>query len=157
MECFQSKEDIYIVKELFIMRPGATSQYLFRPPYPKEKIPENMEAVQKYCSEKIHGFQWHEGGTDHKYLHQVIKSQCGNGKLILTKGSEKKKFLEKVLQRSVFDVNEVLLKRLNEMPFPSESATDCWYGHENFSCAKVNAYKISEWFEKAKCMMRHFL
>jgi len=157
MECFQSKESIYIVKELFIMRPGITSQYLFRPPYPKKEIPANMRAVQKYCTKKLHGFKWEDGATDYKYLHPILKFRCESAKLILTKGSEKIKFLENILERSVFDLDEVLFKRLDQIQTGTEFSTDCWYDHENFRCAKKNAYKIYEWFEKVLLMMNHFV
>ena len=132
-----------------------TSQYLFRPPHPKKEIPTNMRAVQKYCTKKLHGFEWEDGGTDYKYLDSILVSRCQGIKLILTKGSEKKKFLEKILGRSVFDVDIVLFKRLNQIPTPSES-TDCWYDHQNFSCARTNAHKIFEWFENVLCMINNF-
>lgn len=157
MECFQSIEDIYIVKELFILRPGITFHYLFRPPYPKKEIPEQLKAVQKHCSKKIHGFKWDEGSTDYKYLQPILISKCAGAKLILTKGSEKKKFLEKILEPAVFDLSEVLFKRLDQIPEPSEFLTDCWYDHENFSCARKNAYKIFGWFDKISFMIKNLL
>lgn len=151
MQCFKSNDNELIVKELALKDEEKFRHFLFKPPYARGHLWPKTCRINDYCTRNIHGFKWEKGYDDYIALKLILKSHCRNKKFVLTKGSEKKRFLEKYLDLPVFDLDDMILKSFDALP-PSADFLECPYQHNNYSCAGLNAYKIYEWFLKIREM-----
>lgn len=144
MQCFKSNTGNFIVKEMAFKTMEEDLVYLFRPPFSKRLLSKRTRRVNNYCTTNFHGLKWETGDIDYGYLKDILRSRCHNFCNILTQGSEKKSFLEKILCRPVIDVQ---LPALNSLPSPPDLGK-CPSEHEDFFCARENASKISYWLSK---------
>lgn len=140
---FKDGDNNFIIKELFIIHDLERESWLFKPPYDKNVFNRKTMKNIKWCKKNLHGFDWDDGTLSYEYLEVIIRYRCWDKPIVVTKGLEKAKFLEKILNRPVLDLNYVLLTRMNKLPKPS---VECNYLHVG-SCAKINAYKLFYWMQ----------
>ena len=147
MQCFKNDQNEFIVKELTILkREGAPENFLFLPPYPENQLSSRTQKINYYCTRKIHGLNWDDGKTDYYGLGVILKSRCRGYDLVLTKGSEKRRYLEKILQQKVIDMDDLILRKYEEMPLPTDFQ-GCPFEHGNKRCSCKNAEKIRSYMK----------
>lgn len=151
MQCFRNENNEFIVKELTILKEkGEAENFLFCPPYPKEELSSKIQRVNAYCTRKIHGFEWEEGRTDYSALGLILTSRCRNCKIIITKGSEKKKFLEKILDQKILDADEFIPGKYEDISTPAEFPGCPFHqGIHEMNCSGKNAWKIHRWLQNS--------
>lgn len=78
-------------------------------------------------TQNVHELKWSDGITDYLGLGIILKSRCKNEKIVLIKGSEKKRFLENLLSDHCVRRRQRLTKNFRSngntrpfrrMPFP---------------------------------------
>lgn len=92
----------------------------------------------KWCKRNLQGFDWDDVAVPYVCLEIVVWDWCRDKTNIVTKGLEKAKFLEKILNKPVLDLDKILLTKMDKLPEPS---VECTYEHGE-SCAKINAYEV---------------
>lgn len=141
IQCFRGKNNEFVVKELAISSPSqqCMHHYFFLPPYDIEELSDKNYETAQYLTNSLHGLTWESGEVSYDSLPIILKALCEKFSIIFTKGQEKSLFLSKLLNRSVKNLDTVLLKKIDLLPQP-----DFICRHDG-TCARKNVLKICNW------------
>jgi hypothetical protein len=134
------------VKEICYMHPDMVhiEHIVLKPPYPEEELDDKTKNQIDYCYENINGFRWNDGTIDYLELNLILNGL--KDFLIIVKGIEKKKFLQKYLPNTrIYDLD--MKKSLSKF---FNYRTKC-YIHEDQHlkrCAIANVMKLFVFLEK---------
>lgn len=147
---FKDNNNSYVVKELALgaLSPYWTRRYLFKPPYEFDELDRKVQISNNWCSRNLHGLRWEEGDLDYSSLESLLKSETELYGLIVTKGAEKKRFLESLLGKNVIDMDVILPLRLSRL---SDPKTKC--NHIGL-CAVKNVEKLLDWWNTVGLVIR---
>lgn len=97
----------YFLKEIAFVAESSLIPILhvFKPPYPKEELCENMKKQNSFNKRNINGLSWEEGNIEYSEVGSVLRSYLGSFCTIYVKGLQKKEFLCKYLPTSVEIIN----------------------------------------------------
>lgn len=135
-----------IVKELCVQQQGITDMFLFKPPFAWDELSYSRKRSNSYVSRFISGLNWSDGVTEYKSLANILYDLIGEKKVVMCKGKEKARFLKNVVGREIFDLDEVLFKKMDDLIEPEDVST-CLYCHDG-KCAKTNVEKLVQWYNK---------
>lgn len=145
LQGFKSNDNNFIVKELFILKEKSSFSFLFKPPFAEGELTSKAWLAKEYCTKNIHGLEWDSGDVPYTQLEEIIKTNCQTDR-VMCKGSEKAGFFKKILEKPIFDLDQVLFKKLELLPI--SSVINCPNDHQGYTCAKKNCYKMLDWWEK---------
>lgn len=112
LEChgIQFRNLPFILKEITVLDfcSGLIACHLnVAPPVPLECLEENAQYMSHRVSASFHGLEWCVGDVPYAAVSGKISLIVQEATLLITKGSHKKAILEELLQREVFDMEEL--------------------------------------------------
>jgi hypothetical protein len=144
---FFNNEDQIFIKE-FAVYDAKTSKLrscLFRPPFEWNLLNSKAARSNRWCSRCCIRLGWNSGDVNYEKINEVVKDYTTNYYVLITKGEEKVKLLQDILDRGVLNLEDVQCPKIEDMP--SSRLIPCIY-HKNDSiarCAVKNVINMSEW------------
>lgn len=144
---YLTSNNTYIVKELTVVdvdNPSAIGHWVFKPP-PEEgnsNLPTNI-----WLYHNLIGINWNAGNTEYADLSKLVLDATKTVTILYAKGLEKSIFLEKLIGKEVFNLQNFgcpSLKRLQSMEF-----TKCTYHcGKKYNCSLKFANALNNWISK---------
>lgn len=131
------------VKELVYMFANSISpmQYILKPPYAYEELNDFAVNQEEHVYQNINKLRWNDGNIDYLQLPQILYNI--QEFIIVVKGNQKKKFLEKYLSNVVDLDVKTSLKTLRSY------FHGCQIHEPSFHrCAILNVFKLLFFMEK---------
>lgn len=150
---FQLNPNSFLCKEIVIFNSvtGCFSHRFIRLPIAFSDLNGTMRTQADVSMKKIHGIKWDKNidTLEYEQISEFIKNCVGTEDTILVKGSEKKKWLNKIISNSVVDFEECpSFIKLKEFMKPNHCK-----GHlydNNLSCAIENVFFMWYWYKYCK-------
>lgn len=154
-QAFKDDSNNFILKEIVIV---SVDSHIFthciaKPPFHLNELSSKKQREVCWLTEKYHGINWKEGYIKLEDVIQLLQDLTQNASLILSKGLERKKLLEKVTRNPTLDLDEILCPPAKRLPdadsyymcaFSKHSANDIQiYG---YVCSVVAAFKYKSWY-----------
>ena len=152
-EGFRSKKSGFIVKELAKNCENYTDTISFSPPHSfKSRALSEQKSYQRN-SKYLHGLDWERGDYPDCYLQQILQKVALRFPLsdFYAKGVEKTDMLQKLLQRKVTKLEDLLCLKIEHLSFYRETAicdmhsTTCPKRQKNKHCARKKAQLFYYW------------
>lgn len=145
IQCFINDNKTYILKELALCELNGLVIFhgVFKPPFDFKWLSKRNQATNRYCTNHIHGLKWSEGDIEYSSLSNILLEVTHPYKILLTKGNEKKQFLENILKRTVTDLGQVIPCPINELKAVNNEL-GCAYYH-NGLCAKLISQRLANY------------
>jgi hypothetical protein len=151
---FQHPRHKFIVKELAAVDTETLGggMWIFKPPYARV-VPQSNNNV--WIRSHLHGFEWSAGDVDYRQLTNILQSITENYTIILSKGYDKCRFLERILQKAVYDLAEYGCPNIDSLLKQSDNKPGCYYkclyhsisNNPKLRCAVEQAYRLTEWYK----------
>lgn len=144
-------ENTFIIKELYICdgKMNSGCHFFFKPPYEKNNLsPQTLKNVF-FCTRSLHGLDWDAGEIQYDQLLDILTGCTANYDILLTKGEEKRVFLQELLNRPVGNLDIVLFNRLENMKFLGPPIICKHMGN----CALRNAFRLGQWFRSLALLL----
>lgn len=115
------KNSEYIIKELSILPETSSSpaeHKIFKPPYPRTELNENLRTQNSFNCANINGLLWECGETDFKDISATLDKYKNFN--IVVQGSEKKRVLAQYMPETcIFDLSSFMksLKYMKDFPY----------------------------------------
>lgn len=164
-QAFKSTNNTYILKELAVISVHSTSvaHCIVKPPYSVDVLSEKKKREVKWLAEKFHGILWEDGYISQEDAIRLLKDFTKDADNLLIKGSERKKFVERVTGKQTQDLDllecPVAKKLSDSVAYPSCFYFSHWSeksydkGRErevnpwNFACSLKRVYKLRTWYK----------
>ena len=152
-EGFRSKKSDFIVKELAITCNNYTDTISFSPPHSFNSLTLSEQKSYQWVSKYLHGLDWEKGDYPYCYLKQILQSVVLRFPLsdFYAKGVEKTDTLQKLLQRKVTNLEDLLCPKIEHLSFYRETpicdlhSTTCPKRQKNKHCARKKAQLFYYW------------
>ncbi|KMQ81846.1 hypothetical protein RF55_25011 [Lasius niger] len=136
---FQLSPESFIVKELefYDIENGYHGRWSFQPPHAWEELPPKKKSTYSWVIRNIHGMSWTSGDLPYTALRSILTTLFAVHKTLYVKGLQKTKFLQKLTDFSIVNLDEMDCPKL---PMPKVSCPH--HTTDEFSCAlsKATAY-----------------
>lgn len=153
-QAFKDEKNRYIVKEIAILavRTDELGHCLIKPPFAASKLYGDKKASIDYLTDVYHGIIWEDGYMNFTDTVSMLKDMTRNAKHLYIKGSERAKFIRKLLGKTTIDFDTLNCPRTKYLS--SEAASpDCFYyrhspsSHTYFeACSLRRVYKLKKWY-----------
>jgi len=159
MECiidlqgFQKSPNEFIFKEVAIYTLKEDSipiVYLFSSPYSWINQTKEEMSANVWLSRSYHGIFWGQGDIPYNDLFKTLQKTLYNVKTIYVKGFQKKRWLEEIGMKNVFNLEDIQCPSLKKLRLKA-SKYDCHH-HHHFAvknsfpyCAAHNAHLLKNW------------
>ena len=122
-EGFRSKKSGFIVKELAITCKNYTDTISFSPPHSFNSLALSEQKSYQWVSKYLHGLDWEKGDYPYCYLQQILRSVVLRFPLsdFYAKGVEKTDTMQKLLQRKVTNLEDLLCPKIEHLSFYRET------------------------------------
>lgn len=152
---FKDEDNNFIIKELAVgsvnnKKNNCHSRFLFKPPYDLHELPRRTQLANLWLTRNFHGLEWYEGNIEYDRLTIILQTETLNA-TIVCKGWEKAVFLSSLLQMKVYNLDEVIGRRLSDIPFTGGA---CHYHGDK--CAVQNVLRILQWIMKVMTLFEVF-
>lgn len=146
LQGFRGNSNNFIPKEIAVVfNDKQYYNFIIKPPYEFSYLLPEKKKQANWLTKNHHHLQWEDGYASIGSVCEFINANTTNSS-VYVKGLEKKRWLEEMLQKNVFNIENVLccynLKRL-EKEYP-----DCvrCSSHSHGTCALKNALLIQKNF-----------
>lgn len=154
LQGFKCENNRFIVKEICLISNTDETEHLYivKPPFHYNKLPLTYKKQARWLSNNFHGFDWKDGFISFRKAKNLLLSVLPkSGAIILVKGEEKKKWIDKILKCRV--VCDFVIYNIEDLGYNYVYTEDsnnvhCKYHSEAFICAYQNARNIKQWFVK---------
>lgn len=149
LQGFRSNSNQFIVKEVAIVySDNEVFSFIVKPPYKFECLTAEKQKQARWLTKRFHGLHWSDGTVPYSTVKQILWENVKDLD-VCVQGMEKKKWLEHILEREVFNIQEITSTNLKilEKQYPNcYRCNDHGYG----SCAVKNAFLIRKDYQHYK-------
>lgn len=139
LQGFKTENNKFIVKELAGYDGEKMCHFVFKPPFPFDMLPSDLQKQAKYLTKNHHGIEWNVGFTPLHYLKQIIGDFTAHANYVYVKGREKANFLKQYTTTPVLE--------FEEQPALQKTNPKCLSHSQKFCmCALSNVFKLYESF-----------
>lgn len=134
----------FLIKELTLsdIKSKTIERCVFKPPYSIDTLSKKTQIANAWCTRNIHDLRWESGKMEYCQLENILKTKAYLYKYVMTKGLEKKVFLEKILNRQVFNMDDFICVSYKSL---KDNSVTC--DHEKM-CAAKNIKKLRDLLKK---------
>ena len=142
----QAGDDDLIVKELAVVNPDVNTAHtwIFKQPFSSEDLPLTLQLDNEYLSTNIYGLQWSEGDVAYDNLQQVLVNYTKHIDVLYVHGRHRQQFLERLLGRSVLNLEHLNCPKSNKLLFPASHCGHYQHQFHTFRCAFYEAQCYSK-------------
>lgn len=132
IQCYQSDDPTFIVKELAIVDvTGQQKHWMFKPPsYGNPYSPPN-----RWVYRNLHGINWEDGDMDYSEFDNVLKDETKNYTYLYVKGVEKSKFLGDIMEKTVYNLQDFGCPSLKQLCKQHYSTKCDYHCGTKYNCA----------------------
>jgi len=143
----------FLPKEVAIVTLHAsfTGHWILLPRYSFEALPEKSRRENNWLTQNYHGIEWFDGETDEEYFTTQLREITRLVRNIYTRGKEKADFLQRMLSRSVYNL-EGISPPFKNLPEDEKAGRQRCIHHGfrysptiKYHCALRNAFKLKRW------------
>lgn len=143
---FRGNASEFILKEIAaVFQTGQTIHFLIKPPYDYLKLSKNARKTAAWLTKYHHRLYWNDGQISFSSARKFLQTNLKDVHIV-SKGSEKKKFLEEFLSRTVEDMEECACPSLSTMD--DYLYADCGFHNNIGNCALKNAIILLQFYKK---------
>lgn len=117
---------------------------IFEPPFNFKWLSPKAQTTNRYCTRHIHNLKWEIGDLPYSSIPDILLRHTQDYDVLLTKGHQKKCFLQNILKRSVTDLDPVISCSISSLPM-IVNEPKCTFHHGMGMCAKVNALSLAKY------------
>lgn len=146
---FYDSDNNIIPKELACLTGDGCQleRHLFKQPFDLNILSEKQQNTAAWLSKKYHGLKWTSGETSLECFSTIFKKCCSDYSTIYSKGLEKCKFLESVLNRRVENVEDIGCPSFKQLKHACDSELKCFdHAFKSANCATTNVYRLMSWY-----------
>ena len=146
---FVGDNDSIIVKELSIVHPDidSTQTWLFKPPYPLSKLSKAAFYNNLELTQHIFGFNWDDGDVEYKDLKRILSTYLVNTSCIYTFGTARQIFVQDIIQKTVFNLEDLQCPKYDGLAFPSRTCAFPLHRYANYRCSLKEAWIYSQFLK----------
>lgn len=141
---YLTPQNCYIAKEVTIIDvdyPSVFWHWLFKPPS-QEDI-QNL-STNKWVFHNLHGINWYDGDVEYSELKSLCQ-KSENFTILFAKGLEKSVFLEKLIGKEVFDLQDFGCPSLKCLTSTMEFIKCIYYCGKKSNCSLKFAKILVDW------------
>ena len=140
----------FLPKEIAIVAIGNAIEdhWILSPPHAFQDLTEKSKRENNWLSRYYHGIEWFDGETNQKYFTSRLREITRHVGNIFTAGSEKARYLENLLSRNIYNLENIAPAFKNIPEEEGEGRLCCFHGFGKFTayhCAVRNANKLKRW------------
>jgi hypothetical protein len=141
------EEDDFIVKELAIVNTDleGSQTWIFKPPFPFHQLSSGPRYTNEYLSKNTFGLEWNEGDVAYDDLKKVLIKYTNHSEIIYTYGKRRQKFLQKILEKTVINLEDINCPKFNELAFTPKSCAHYFHRFSKFRCAAREAWSYAHY------------
>lgn len=96
----------FIVKELASFDGSRISHYIFKPPFPRDLLPDELQRQTSWLTEHHHCIEWASGYTPLHQVSKILQELTSKADRIFVKGKEKADYLRKYSTKPITELDE---------------------------------------------------
>ncbi|KAJ8929201.1 hypothetical protein NQ314_018133 [Rhamnusium bicolor] len=120
---FKIEKDRFVGKQFADYDGEKISHYIFKPPFPFNILPPELQQQAKWLSENHHALDWYSGYTPLHLFNKIIENLTREVKDVYVKGSKKAKYIRYFIPQPVTE--------MDEHPRLCKSTPKCFYHNKN--------------------------
>jgi hypothetical protein len=155
---FRDNSGAFVLKEVAIkpvFGDRVTHHSVVRSEEPWKNLNADRRREANYNFSFTHGISWDDGNTDLKRSMQLMRIFTSGADHLWSKGFEKCQVLEKILRRTVYNLDSVNCPKSSELPYNNAFEECTLPVHKPISegqgppykCAKVQAQQYAKWLK----------
>lgn len=147
---FHGKYGEFLPKEVAVLGLdyNVIAHWIIKAPYPFSELEAGFSKANTYLSCYEHGLEWFDGTADLEDVYISLRDVARRSLQIYVWGSTNQKLLEKVLSRSVTNLQELNCPSFKNLPYTNIHS--CFHHtciKEFMVCALSFAYKLRNWLK----------
>lgn len=142
---FRGNSNNFIVKEIAIVfNANEFINFIIKPPFEYKYLSSDKQKQVNWLTKNHHHLQWEAGSVTFRSVCKFIKANTMDS-CVYVKGVEKKKWIEEILHKKVFNIENMNCSNLKnlEKQFPECIRYNC---HNHGICALQNAHLLLKFF-----------
>lgn len=142
LQGFKSTSNRFIVKELAIVfNKNEYINFFVKPPFDFECLSIKRQREANWLTKNHHHINWNYGSVTYQSVCKFLKTNTRHS-IVYTKGEEKKKWLEEMIHRTIFNIEDIGCISFKKIENKYPECIYCNY-HSHGVCALRNAFLIS--------------
>lgn len=143
---FKFNSNNFIAKEIAILFNNNNNSskehinFIIKPPFDFKRLSRKKQNEANWLIKNYHHLKWGDGSITFKSVVKFLRSNLKYSTIIV-KGMEKKKWFEKILQRKVFNIEDIGCINFKQMYLKYPEQFYCGY-HNHGVCALRNVYLL---------------
>jgi hypothetical protein len=136
-----------IIKELCIyhLDTNQLQNFIINPSLPWRYLDPKVNAINSYITDNIHKIHYNSGFIYPETAFQILRANCA-GRKIFVKGFEKAQFIAGILQKVVYNLDNLNCPKIVDLPANSESG--CLIHESEFAhCCQVKSVRFGVWLK----------
>lgn len=132
---FKISDKDFSPKELAVYDGKRISHYIFRAPFPFDKLPVHLQNQATWLMHNHHCIHWNEGFTPVFLFPKIIKRLLRDATAVYVKGTEKAKYFKNFTSKTIIE--------FDLQPSLNTTSPSCIYHlHSVCICALSNVYQL---------------
>lgn len=132
---FKISDKNFSPKELAIYDGTKISHYIFRAPFPFDKLPAHLQSQATWLMHNHHCIHWNEGFTPVFLFPKIITRVLRDADAVYVKGKEKVEYLQKFTSKTIIECDQ--------QPSLTIASPSCIYHLQSVCiCALSNVYNL---------------
>lgn len=145
---YLTPQNCYIAKEVTIIDldyPSVFWHWLFKPP--SQEDAQNLSA-NKWIFHNLHGLNWYDGDVEYSELRSLCQKSTENFTILFAKGLEKSIFLEELIGKEVFDLQDFGCPSLKCLTSTLEFTKCIYHCGRKSNCSLKFAKILVDWISR---------
>lgn len=143
MQGFKSDSNEFIAKEVAVVfNNNQHINFILKPPFDFKCLSIKRQTEAKWLTKNYHHLNWNDGHVSYQSICKFLKDNlmCS---VIYIKGEEKRRWLEKILQKTIFNIEDIGCINFKQMENKYSDYLYCSY-HYYGVCALRNAFLLAK-------------
>ena len=154
-QAFKDDCNNFVLKEISIVSVHSHifTHCIIRPPFPIEELSAKKKCEVKWLTRNHHGIKWKEGYVNPDDAILMLLETTKDASLILSKGSERTKFLNKLTKKLVLDLNEIQCPPAKYLPVADSYFLCMFHKHSmknirlrGYVCSVLSTFRYKSWY-----------
>lgn len=143
LQGFKSNSNHFIAKEVAVVFNSKEHiNFIIKPPFDFQYLSPKKQKEANWLTNNYHHLKWSDGSVSYRSTVKFLRTNISHAK-IYVKGEEKRKWLELMLKREIFNIENVGCINFNQLDMKCPEYLFCIY-HNYGVCALRNARLLAK-------------
>lgn len=140
---FKTNRNEFIIKEVAVVFNAKEHiNFIIKPPFDFQYLTPEKQKEANWLTNNYHHLKWNDGSVSFRSIIKFLRANVRHSN-IYVKGKEKKKWLEKIIEQKVINIEEIGCINFKQLQIKYPECIYCSY-HNYGVCALRNALLIAK-------------